>query len=63
MEHTVNKMQDDKRLISALLKMFSMFEILLSYGDKDMDTECLKCINCEKETGLKPETSLTWVYD
>ena len=34
MEHTANKMQDDKGIISSLLKMFSMFEILLSYGDK-----------------------------
>ena len=63
MEHTGNIMQDDKHLISSLLKMFSMFEILLSYGDKDMDTECLKCINWKRETGLDPGTTFTWVYD
>ena len=34
MEHTANKMQDDERLISSLLKMFAMFKIHLSYGDK-----------------------------
>ena len=63
MGHTANKMQDDKGLISSLLKMFSMFEIRLSYGDKDLDTVSLKCINCKRETGLKPETIFTWVYD
>ena len=43
--------------------MFSMFEIRLSYGEKDLDTLCLKCINCKKETGLNSETNFTWVYD
>ena len=43
--------------------MFSMFEIRLSYGDKDFDTLCLKCINCKKETGLNSEINFTWVYD
>ena len=38
MEHTANKMQDDKGLISSLLRMFSMFKIRLSYGDKDLET-------------------------
>ena len=46
MYHNANKMQDDKRLISSLLKMFSMFKIRLSYGDKYLDTLSLKCINC-----------------
>ena len=63
MEHTANKMQDNKVLISSLLKMFSMFEIRLSYGDTDLDTVSLKCINCKIETCLNPETSFTWVYD
>ena len=54
MEHTGNIMQDDKRLISSLLKMFSMFEIRLSYGDEYLDTMSLKCINCKRETGLDP---------
>ena len=62
-EHTANKMQDDKRLISSLLNMFLMFEIGLSYGDKDLDTVYLKCINCKRETGLDSETNFTWVYD
>ena len=43
--------------------MFSIFKIRLSYGDKDLDTLSLKCINCKRETGLDPETSFTWVYD
>ena len=56
-------MQDDNHKISSLLKMFSMFEIRLSYGDKDLDTFSLKCINCKRETGLDPKTNFTWVYD
>ena len=63
MEHTVNIMQDDKHLISSLIKMFSMFEIRLSYGEKYLDTLFLKCINCKRETGLDTETTFTWVYD
>ena len=34
MEHTANKMQENKGLISSLLKMFAMFEIRLSFGNK-----------------------------
>ena len=62
MEHTGNIMQDDKCLISSLSKMFSMLEIRFSYGDKDLDTVSLKCINFKIETTLDPETSFTWVY-
>ena len=40
-----------------------MFEICLSYGEKDLDTLSLKCINCKRETGLDPETNFTWFYD
>ena len=36
-EYTGNVMQDDTHLTSALLKMFSMFEIRLSCGDDDLD--------------------------
>ena len=63
MEHTGNIMQDDKHLISSILKMFLMFEIRLSYREKYFDTLCLKCINCKKETDLNSETTFTWVYD
>ena len=63
MEHNGNIMQDDNHLISSLLKMFLMFEIRLSYGEKDLDTVSLNCINCKRETGLDSETSFTWVYD
>ena len=52
MEHAVNKMQEDKGPISSLLKMFSMFEIRLSFGDEDLDALSIKCINCKRETGL-----------
>ena len=56
-------MQDDTQLMSKFSNMFSMFEIRLSYGDKYLDTLCLKCINCKKETVLNSETTFTWVYD
>ena len=63
MEHTENEIQEDKGLISLLLKMFSMFEIRLSFGDDDLDALAIKCINCKRETDLNSETSFTWVYD
>ena len=63
MEYTVNIMKDDTHLMSSLLKIFFMFKIRLSYGDKYLDNLCLKCINCKKETGLNSETNFTWVYD
>ena len=59
MEHTENKMQDDKGLISSLLKMFLMFEIRLSFGDEDLDTLYINFINCKRKTGLNSETSFT----
>ena len=62
-EHTTNKMQDDKGLILSLLKMFSMFKIRLSFGNEDLDNLSINCINCKRETGLNSETSFTWVYD
>ena len=43
--------------------MFSVFKIPLNYGDKDLYTVSLRCINCKRETVLNSETSLTWVYD
>ena len=43
--------------------MFAMFEILLSYGEKELDVFSIKCINCKRETGLNSTTNFTWVYD
>ena len=40
MEHTENIMQDDKHLILSLIKMFSMFERCLGYGE-NIWTLCL----------------------
>ena len=40
-----------------------MFEIRLSYGDKELDILYIKCINCKRETGLNSETNSTWVYN
>ena len=56
-------METNNGLISSLLKMFSIFEIGLSYGDKELDVLSIKCINCKIETGLNSETNFTWVYD
>ena len=63
MEHTANKMQEDNGIISSLLKMFSMFEIILSFGDEDLDALFINGINCKIETGLDSETIFNWVYD
>ena len=63
MEHTENKMQDYKGLISSLLKMFSMFEIRLSFGDEYLYDFSIRCINFKRETALDPETNINWVYD
>ena len=52
MEHSSYKMQEDKGLISSLLKMFSMFKIRLSFGDEDLDALYIKCTNFKRETGL-----------
>ena len=43
--------------------MFSLFEMCLSFGDVDLDTVSLKCINCKKETGLKSKTGFKEFYD
>ena len=40
-----------------------MFEIRLSYGNKELDVLSIKCINCKIETGLNSKTNFTWVYD
>ena len=63
MEYTGNNMENDTHLTSSLLKMFSLIEICLSVGDVDLDTVSLKCINCQKETGLKSKTAFKEFYD
>ena len=40
-----------------------MFEIRLSYGDKELDVFSKKCIHCKRETGLDSKTNFTWEYD
>ena len=63
MEHTENNMEKNNGLISSLLKVFAMFEILLSYKEGILDIVSLKCINCKRETGLYSKTSFTWMFD
>ena len=57
------KKQENKGGVSSLLKMFAMFKIRLSFGDKYLETFYIKCINCKTETGLNSKTNFTWVYD
>ena len=45
MEHTANIMKTNNGLISSLLKMFSMFEISLSYEDEKLDVVSIKYIH------------------
>ena len=59
MEYNTNKVQEDTGLISSLLKIFSMFEICLSFGDEDLDALSTKCISYKRETGSDSETSYT----
>ena len=63
MEHTANNMRGNNGLISSLLKLFSMFDICLSYGDKALDAISIKCIDCKIETCLDTKINFTWVYD
>ena len=63
MEHTANEMKEHNGLISSLLKMFDMFYIRLSYGDKELDVLSINCINCKRETSLDSENNFSWVYD
>ena len=63
MKYTGNDMQDDTHLTSSLLKMFSLFDICLSFGYVNFYTVSLKCINCKKEKGLNEETGFKEFYD
>ena len=56
MEYTGNDIKNDTPLTSSLLKMFSMFEIILSVGDVNQDEFSLKCINCKISIGLKTKS-------
>ena len=52
MEHAANILKPNKGLINLLLKVFAMFELRL-IGDRDkVYTIAIRCINCNKETGL-----------
>ena len=49
MGHTENLMETNKGLILSLLKVFSMFELLL-IGDKDkLDVIAIRCINVKEK--------------
>ena len=63
MEYTGNVMQYDTHLTSSLLKMFSMFEVRLNFGDDNLYTLSLKCVDCKKETGLNAKTGFKEFYD
>ena len=50
MEHTANIMK--KGLILSLLKVFAMFELSLSYKERNLELLSLRCINFKIEKGL-----------
>ena len=52
MEHTKSNMKTNKRLITLLLKVFSMFELRLLSDEEKVDVIYIRCINCKIETGL-----------
>ena len=52
MEYTGNDMKSDIPLTTSLLKIFSMFEIILTVGDVNVDEVSLMFINCKISTGL-----------
>ena len=58
MEHTENIMEKNTGLISSLLKVFAMFELLLSYEEGNLDVVSLRCINCKRETCLSLKDNL-----
>ena len=56
-EHTANIFNPNKGIIYSLLKLFAMFQLRLFhykyYEEGDVvDILSIRCINCNKETGL-----------
>ena len=56
-EHTANILKPNKGLITSLLTVFSMFQLRLFDNKEDeegkvVDIIDIRCINCNKETGL-----------
>ena len=49
MEYTGNDIKNDTPLTSSLLRMFSMFEISLTFGDANVDEVSLMCIHCKDQ--------------
>ena len=62
MEHTANITEKNNELISSLLKVFAMFEILLSYKKGILDVLFLKYINFKRVTCLYEKIN-SWVFD
>ena len=52
MEHTENIMKTNKGIINSLLKQFAIFELNLIGNKGKLNVIDIRCINCEKETGL-----------
>ena len=56
MEYTGNDMISDIPLTTSLLKMFSMFGIIMTVGDDHVDELSLMCNNCKRKTHLEPKS-------
>ena len=52
LEHTGNIIRKSNGLISSLLKVFSMFELILLSAEKKLNVLAIRCIKCKRETGL-----------
>ena len=51
MEYTVNILNQNKGIITSLLKLFSMFDSRLINDKGKLDAKAIRCINCKKLTG------------
>ena len=52
MEHTANIMKINNGLILSSLNIFAMFELHSNFDEEKMDVISIRCINCNRETGL-----------
>ena len=68
MEHTVDRIENEKIILSSLSKMFSMFQIRCYYKQGHYDQNiveniAIKCSNCEKEKMISMDNINTTYQD
>ena len=57
MEHTENILNQNKGLITSLLRVLAVFELVLIDDREKVEAIYIRCINCKKETCLYLRTS------